>query len=311
MINLTKHAALLIDADNAQLKYVEQALKLAEYYGILDICRAYGDWKEPPLAVWCEKIDAFKIDRIQVNRVGKNATDHRLLVEAGEILASDLFTRDEVNVFIIVSGDGDFASACQLIRERGRQVIVIGSRENMSKGLRETCDSFHCLEDLNDELANLEKLHPISPDEVRAFWKMLQFVYLKFYETQAEWITLAELDNRLREVMANYESRFGKYKLSEWLDNFDWYLEISGQMIRKNPKYTRYALLANAYWETQRRSDSVSLPQLGKVLRELNPDYESLFGEKKLSGWLKDYPDVFDLSGNLVTLSSNRNPIFS
>lgn len=120
MINIPLHdyVALLIDADNAELRYLEQVLKIAEYYGQLEICRAYGDWNGSQLASSCEKIDALNIERVQVNRIGKNATDHRLLVEAGEILGTDLFG-NVVGIFVIVSGDGDFTSACKLIQERG------------------------------------------------------------------------------------------------------------------------------------------------------------------------------------------------
>src|SRR3954462_1809281 len=83
MINIPLYGevVLLIDADNAQLSYIDQVLKISEYYGLLKICRVYGDWKRSNLSVWCEKLDTLKIERIQVDRVGKNATDHRLLME--------------------------------------------------------------------------------------------------------------------------------------------------------------------------------------------------------------------------------------
>ncbi len=70
MINLDEHVAILIDADNAELNYVEQVLKLSDYYGTVDICRAYGDWKLPPLSPWRENL-APNVERIQVDRVGK------------------------------------------------------------------------------------------------------------------------------------------------------------------------------------------------------------------------------------------------
>jgi uncharacterized LabA/DUF88 family protein len=310
MINLHDYVAILIDADNAQLKYIEHVVKIAEYYGKLEICSAYGDWQTSQLSGWCETLDALKISRIQVDRVGKNATDNRLLLDAGSILSYGLM-RNAVRVFVLVSGDGDFASACQAIQESGRQVIGIGNGEITSKSLENVCDEFYYLEDLEHELSELKKRYPIPPNEVRAFWKMLHFVYIKFYETQVEWITLSELGNKLREVKPDYESRFGDRKLSEWLSNFDWYLEINGQVIRRNPKYIHYTLLAKSYLETQRRFDTVSLTQFGKVLRELNPDYKSQFGNRKLSDWLKDYPDVFNINDNLVTLTSRRITIFS
>lgn len=307
MINLTEHVAILIDADNTQLDYVEQIMKLSEYYGIVDICRAYGDWRSAPLAKWHEK-PVLGVEYIQVDRVGKNATDHRLLVEIGEILAFSVI-EDKPDILVLVSSDGDFASACQLIQERGKQVIIIGGREKISKALYNLCNQIFYLEDLHDELMQRQKHHPVPPNQVREFWRMLQLVWNRQYKTQADWITLSELGIKLHEFDSNYEKRFGKYQLLQWLHNFDWYLEIDGQRIRRNRKYIRSFLLVMAYWETKKRFDSVSLTQFGKVLRELNRDYESHFGNKKLSTWLKDYPDIFKISEGSVTILSHR--IFS
>ncbi|MCQ3932682.1 MAG: hypothetical protein DPW16_19710 [Chloroflexi bacterium] len=309
MINLTEHVAILIDADNTQLGYVEQIMKLSEYYGTLDICRAYGDWKLAPLSSWYEK-PVLGVEYVQVDRVGKNATDHRLLVELGEIIAPN-FSEDKADILALVSNDGDFASACQLIQERGKQVIIIGGREKISKALHNLCNQIFYLEDLNDELKQRQKHNPIPPNQVREFWRILQLVCINLLKTQANWITLSELGIKLHEFDPNYEKRFGKYQLLQWLHNFDWYLEIGGQRIRRNPKYVRSFLLVMAYWETKRRFDSVPLTEFGKVLRELNSDYKSHFGNRKLSAWLKDYPDIFKISEGSVTLQPYRIQIFA
>ncbi|MBZ0315280.1 MAG: NYN domain-containing protein [Anaerolineae bacterium] len=311
MINLTEHVAILIDADNTNLRYVEQMMKLSEYYGTLDICRAYGDWKSAKLSKWYKK-RVPGVEYIQVDQVGKNATDHRLLVELGEIITPNHYGDDQADILVLVSSDGDFASACQLTHERGKRVIIIGERKKMSKGLRNLGNQIFYLEDLNDELEQRQNHHPIPPNQVRAFWGILQMTCINLFKTtQDDWITLSELGIKLHEFDPNYEKRFGKYQLLQWLHNFDWYLEIDGQRIRRNPKYVHYSLLVKAFWETSRRFESVSLTQFGKVLRELNSDYESQFGNRKLSAWLKEYPDTFKISEGSVTVSPYGTHIFS
>jgi hypothetical protein len=334
MIHLNEHVVILVDAENAEPKDTGQVLKLAEYYGEVDICRAYGDWESPSLGSWCEKL-GHPIESIQVDHVGKNATDHGLLIDAGEILGAD--TSYHIGNVIIVSGDGDFASACRLIQDRGRRVIVIGNKKQTSKDLRKACNAFYCLKDLKIELQQLEKHHLIPPNEVRAFYHLL---YMVFYATKSpfgrgvtvqtaskaqlywtplaerDWITLAELDEQLHAVNPGYDKKFGNHSLSEWLHNFKWLVEVEGQKVRRNPTYVRYIRLLDAYNKTRWRfreellhrwessgisTDSVSLTQMGQVLRELSPDYETLFGGKKLSTWLKDYPDVFHVSDGMVT----------
>ena len=300
--SLHDHVAILIDVDNAQ-SYINQVLKIAEYYGKLVICRAYGDWEMPNLFPWCEKLDALKIDRIQVDRVGKNASDHRLLVEAGEILGnSNGLLGEEVDVFIIVSGDGGFASSCQFIRERGKRVVGIGNQKHTSDDLRNSCNDYLYLEDLEDELSELERRYSIPPNEVRSFSTPLLFAFHQLTKKEYEWVPCSQLEAKLRQMNPDYESKFGKYELSEWLRYFELRYETRDQMIRMidpNPEQTRRDRIVGAYLETKRPDGLAPLAEIGKMLRT-DPYYEIRFGGKKLSEWIKEYPDEFEIRGNDV-----------
>ncbi|HEX3050949.1 MAG TPA: NYN domain-containing protein [Aggregatilineaceae bacterium] len=320
MINLSDRVAIFIDADNVNLDYTEQVLKLAEYYGEVKVCRAFGDWEQSPLASWREKMPK-EVECIQVDRVGKNATDHRLLLDIGKMLQDDAFNYDFdhwVSVVIVVSNDGDFTSACQYLREEeGKDVVVICRKDGISNALRENCDKIHVLEDLDDELKRLKEEHPIPPSEIRDFWHGVLCCMDGLFQERSidwtHWISLAEADKILHEVWRDYEGSYGKYKLSEWLKYFDWYVELDGQKIRQNPTYARYSRLRETYQKTliyHRQFDhplkDVTLPVFGTVLRKLTPDYDGLFGSKKLSTWLKDYPEVFEINGDVVTLRRTR-----
>lgn len=296
--SLHKHLALLIDADNAQ-RHVEHVLKLAEYYGQVDVCRAYGDWEKPQLSGSRKDFDVLKIERVQVNRVGKNATDHRLLMEAGELLALNLFN-DPPDVFVIVSGDGGFAAACDLIRERGKQIIGIGDRQKTSASLQSACDSFIYLEDLEDELGKLKTQYPIPPSELRAFYVPLIMAYHRLTKSY-DWVLYSELGAKLREVVPDFDSQFGQYKLSEWVRSLDQYFESDGDMVRRidpAPEQTRLNLLYKAYEQTRGPDGLAHLGQLGNALHALDPDYERHFGGKKLSTWIETYPQIFKLHGH-------------
>jgi len=255
----------------------------------LEICCAYGDWEKLPLSSNREKIDDLNIERIQVDRVGKNATDNHLLVEAGELLARD-FTRDQIDVFIVVSGDGDFASACNLIQERGREVIVIGHIRNTSKSLRANCDKHYYLEALTNELRKLEELHPIPPSDVRRFFNPLFHAYHSFIDKKYDWVSYSQIDAKLREIVRDYESQFGKYKLSEWLKNLDKYYQINEneKMVRRidpNPDATRRSLLLSAYFDIKGSYDLTSsmplipLGKFGKAAHDM--DFNNVFEGKK------------------------------
>ena len=302
MIHLHKRVAILIDADNTQLSYMEEVLKLSDYYGLLETCRAYGDWHLPPLSSWREKIDLPNIERIQVDRLGKNATDHHMMIEIGEILGAQ-FDRNTVDFFILVSGDGDFTSACKLLKDRGKQVIVIGNDKQTAKSLRASCDEFYNLADLLNELNSLKVRHPISPSKVREFFNPLFFAYHQLDDKKEDWVSHHELDIQLRELVPDYESRFGKYTLLQWLENFNQQYENDNKQIRRidpDPKATRLNLLISAYIKTKRPDGLASLSQLGQALRELDPIYQMHFGNKKLSDWLEVYTDEFEVRESYV-----------
>lgn len=237
-IPLHTKVAILIDADNAQLDYIEQVLTISEYYGKLETCRIYGDWNKSPLSSWCETLDSLKnVERIPVERVGKNATDNRLLIEVGEILEA-AYWENNIHAFVIVSGDGDFTAACKRIQERGKYVIGIGNKMRTSTTFLDSCDKSYYLEDLDNELAILEKRHPIPPREVRELFNVLFFAYHK--TTKTDWMSFGQLGKRLREEDPNFERKYGKYKLSNWLTIFDEDFEIRDQMIRRKEPRLRF-----------------------------------------------------------------------
>jgi len=289
----SKRLALLIDADNVQLSYVEHVLAFSHKQGQVDICRAYGDWKQPQLSSWHPKLKAQKIKCIQINRNGKNATDHGLLIDAGVILGSD----PGIDVFVIVSGDGGFASAYAMIKQKGKQVIGIGNRSQTSTSLKKSCDRFYILEDLESVLSKLTQPRSIPKQAVREFSYPLNLAYLQL-TPHGDWVDVRQLGTKLREVVPDYKSKFGKYPLSEWLGYFDKDFERREYMIRRintNVESLRIALLHYAYEQTRGPNGLAHLPQLGSALRALDPDYKRHFGSKQLSKWLKAYPHVFTI----------------
>ena len=119
-----------------------------------------------------------------------------------------------------------------------------------------------------------------------------------------DWVSYTQIDSKLHEIVSDYESKYGRYELSEWLTNFYNYFECNEQMIRKidqSPEMTRLSLMYDAYNRTQRDGRSYQ-GEFGKALRELDPNYESRFGSKKLSEWLEDYADRFKTLENYVYL---------
>jgi hypothetical protein len=94
--------ALLIDADNAPAAKIDLILSELAKYGMVNIRRAYGNWKSTSLQSWENVLHEYAIRPIQQfdYTKGKNATDMALVIEA-----MDLLYTQKLDAFCVVSGE--------------------------------------------------------------------------------------------------------------------------------------------------------------------------------------------------------------
>jgi len=136
--------AILIDADNVSYRKIEEILNEVKRYGIPTIKRIYGDWTNPYVEKWKDKLLTHAITPIQQYSYtqGKNSTDSALIIDAMDILHSD-----RVDGFCIVSSDSDFTRLATRLRESGKLVIGIGEKKT-PKPFIASCDKFIMLRSL-------------------------------------------------------------------------------------------------------------------------------------------------------------------
>ncbi|HEX7260886.1 MAG TPA: NYN domain-containing protein [Luteolibacter sp.] len=135
--------ALLIDADNAPAAKIDFIMSELASHGVVNIRRAYGNWKKPTLAGWEKVLHENSIQPMQSFDLvkGKNATDMALLIDAMDIL----YTK-EVNTFCLVSSDSDFTPLIQRLRADGKQVFGFGGK-NTPMPFIASCTRFLYLDD--------------------------------------------------------------------------------------------------------------------------------------------------------------------
>ncbi len=92
--------AVLIDGDNIPASYLKEMMEEITKYGNPTIKRIYGDWTNPQLKSWKNRLLSNAIRPIQqyAYTSGKNATDSAMIIDAMDILYSD-----KVDGFCIVS----------------------------------------------------------------------------------------------------------------------------------------------------------------------------------------------------------------
>ena len=218
-IPTSQQVALLIDADNVQLSRLKQILQVSEDYGKKTICRAYGDWKKPPLSSFRSQVRKLNIETIQVNRRGKDTTDKKLMIDCAKLLGEQ-----EIDTFIIASGDADFKLLIETIKEENRRVIGIGNKKQTAPKLEKICDAFHYIEDLEELLAR--------DSRIREFKALVFRTLTSSQPNKAGWVYMGWLGKKMCELDPEYKSRLKIKKLSSWLNKLTNFLEVEGQMVR-------------------------------------------------------------------------------
>lgn len=107
--------------------------------------RAYGDWVRD--ALYRPEMSSYSvelIDRPRFNLSDKQGNDITITVDAMEVV----FTRPNINIFVFVTGDADFIPLVLKLKEYGKFVVVIASKNNTSLLLAKVCDRFVFYENL-------------------------------------------------------------------------------------------------------------------------------------------------------------------
>lgn len=136
---------------NLSLKEIMEAIRQTEKIGQIAVQRAYANWSDPRLAIMRGEINELGIDPIQVfgfsREQKKNAADIQLAIEAVDLA----HVRPSLEVFVIVSGDGGFASLAKKLHEYGKTVIGCAYRSAANKTFQAVCDDFVWITDPEEE----------------------------------------------------------------------------------------------------------------------------------------------------------------
>ena len=136
-----KKVAVLIDAENISLRYLEKIFTRARSEGNVCFKRIYGNVTLRKNAV--NPLLEYGITHIQCYSYvpDKNTADMVLTVDAMEQLY-----KNGIDVFCIVSSDSDFAPLVNKMIEEGKTVIGMGERKAV-KSFRNSCNEFILLDE--------------------------------------------------------------------------------------------------------------------------------------------------------------------
>ncbi|MHA7879657.1 MAG: NYN domain-containing protein [Saccharospirillum sp.] len=141
---LNQSIALLIDCDNVSHRAIEGVLEELAKYGKVNVRHAHGDWNNPSMKGWIEKVHPNAIRPIQQFALtkGKNATDSSMIIDA-----MDLLYGGNVNAFALMTSDSDFTPLVMRLLESGITVYGFGERKTPQPFV-DACSQFIYTENL-------------------------------------------------------------------------------------------------------------------------------------------------------------------
>ena len=136
--------ALLIDCDNVSSKSIDGVINELAKYGVVNIRKAYGNWKSTQLKGWEEKLHPYAIIPVQqfAYTTGKNATDAAMIIDAMDILYSQ-----QIDGFALMTSDSDFTPLVMRILANGLKVYGFGEKKTPSPFI-DACSQFIFTENL-------------------------------------------------------------------------------------------------------------------------------------------------------------------
>lgn len=139
-----KRIALLIDCDNVSHTAIQGVLEELAKHGTVNVRHAHGDWKNPSLSGWAEKLHPHAIRPMQqfAYTKGKNATDSAMIIDAMDLLYSG-----NVDAFALMTSDSDFTPLVLRILENGFPVYGFGEKKTPVPFV-DACSPFIYIENL-------------------------------------------------------------------------------------------------------------------------------------------------------------------
>jgi uncharacterized LabA/DUF88 family protein len=213
--------ALLIDADNCPPAKITVILDELSKFGVINIRRAYGDWKSPALNGWAEILHDYAIQPVQqfAYTKRKNATDSAIIIDA-----MDLLYTQKLSAFGIASSDSDFTPLAMRLRANGLKVFGFGE-EKTPPAFVNACTKFLFLENLgspaplpNNVLPAAAPLDKLTTNELRSDTRLVTHLRNAVAAVSDEegWAMLATVGSHVNKNWPAFDPRnFGYAKLSD------------------------------------------------------------------------------------------------
>ena len=242
-MNDLQKIAVMIDADNTQPAKISDVLREISTRGRIVVKRAYGNWRKDSLRSWESEIKrlAIKAEQQFDYVSGKNATDMALVIDAIELLYSNIY-----DAFVLVSSDSDFTPLAVKLHESGVYVMGVGEKKT-PESFRNACDEFLFLENIKLENIKAETAESRSSDKgdkgdkggesMAEIHALLKRAY-DAYQDDDGYVYVSFAGNFIKRAKPDFDCRtYGFQKLSQLLEAFPKRYKLVRDPIRQAVTY--------------------------------------------------------------------------
>ncbi len=201
--------ALFIDADNAPASKMELILSELAKYGVVNIRRAYGNWKNPVIRPWEEILHEFAIQAVQQFDLtkGKNAADIALVIDVMDVL----YTKN-VDVVCLVSSYCYFTQLFTRDLSDGKVVLGFGERKAPMPFVK-ACSKFLYLDQAESETPKKNEVKKSIKSDTRLISLLRQAIEAN--EDEDGWATLSPVGAHISNQASFDQRNYGFAKLSD------------------------------------------------------------------------------------------------
>lgn len=169
--------------NSISLKSIFKEVKKISIVKRILVQKAYANWSDSRLSVMKRDINELGIEPVQIFGFSfyqkKNAADIQLAVDAIDLA----YLRNNIDIFVIVSGDGGFSAVARKLHEYGKYVIGCGYKSSTNQILESICDYFIGINDPEESNNNDENEDNEEKQELENNLKITNPLVLKMSQS--------------------------------------------------------------------------------------------------------------------------------
>ncbi|NOQ34942.1 MAG: NYN domain-containing protein [Methylococcaceae bacterium] len=320
--------AVFIDAENVAdwLKHdgVEFLAAELQDLGQIIIRRAYGVWSASQLFAYQAKLnkEGFELIHSYHPAAGKNSADIQMTVDVMETA----WKINNINSFVLVTGDSDFSPLFRRLREMGKEVIGVGRNSTLSECVKSSCSRFI----YTDEFLSEKKEEIIKAGQAKKADKIIEKtieLIRQILAKETEPLDISQLKQKLVSLNPLFHQEQLEFK--NWLEFLQtisnitliqkgnlWLVSVktieklaSEKSKKENALLNKYIKLIQKILKEEKEPLNISMLRMKLVALDASFSHEKL-GFKRWIDFLQTIKDIELVNkGSVWTVTTQKNKL--